>query len=56
VPKTCKYRFVCCNKDRRPDVPGWSKTQLRSIEGLKKYSIGRAIGGRNIGTGAGYRR
>jgi hypothetical protein len=56
VPSSCKYRFVCDNKDGRPDVSGWSKTKLRSIEGLKKYSIGTAIGGTNIGTGAGYWR
>lgn len=56
APANCKYRIVADTASGRPDVPGWSSTSFRSTDGLKRYSIGSAIGGTNIGTQAAYWR
>ena len=52
----CKYRFILMNHDGRPDVEGWGPTNLRSTDGLSRYSIGSTIGGNGIGTDASYWR
>jgi hypothetical protein len=44
-PSRCDYGIVVTTKAERPDVPGWSKTSLRSIEGLIRQSIGTTIDG-----------
>lgn len=55
-PSSCDYRIVVTTKLGRPDVLGWSKTTLRSTKGFVKQSIGTAIDGGGLSTGAGYWR
>ncbi len=55
-PSTCNYRVVTVTKPLRPDVPGWSRTTLRSTTGFVKQSIGTTIDGQGLSTSTGYWR
>jgi hypothetical protein len=55
-PSTCKYRIVTTTNEGRPDVPGWSRTTLRSTAGFVKQSIGTTIDGSGLNVGTGYWR
>lgn len=56
-PSECEYRVVVTNKAGRPDVPGWSKAELRSTEGFIRQSLGTTIGGNgHLKGGASYWR
>ena len=55
-PNTCSYRIIVTNKPGRPDVVGWSNTTLRSTDGFVRQSIGTAIDGSGLSTGATYWR
>lgn len=55
-PSECNYRVVATTKLGRPDVPGWSRTSLRSTDGFVKQSIGTTIDGSGLSTGTGYWR
>ena len=55
-PQSCHYRIVITTEDGRPDVPGFRTTNLRSTEGLTKFSIGTTIGAGSLGGSASYWR
>lgn len=55
-PSSCNYRVVATTKPYRPDVPGWSRTTLRSTDGFIKQSIGTTIDGSGLSVGTGYWR
>ena len=55
-PSTCNYRVVAITNPLRPDVPGWSRTTLRSTTGFVKQSIGTTIDGSGLSAGTGYWR
>ncbi len=54
VPSMCKYRFVLDADPGRPHVAGWGPTTYRSTAGLRRLSVGTAIGGTGIGVTAAY--
>ncbi len=54
IPATCKYRIVTDTKSGRPDVSGWSSTQLLSTDGFTKRPIGTTIGATHLGAGTSY--
>jgi hypothetical protein len=54
VPSTCTYRFVLDANPGRPYVAGWVATTYRSTAGLRRVSVGTAIGGNGIGATAAY--
>ena len=56
VPVECQYRIVAITKTGAPDVVGWSRTTLRSTDGLSRHSIGTTIGAVGAGTGTAYWR
>lgn len=53
-PSSCDYRIVADTTPGAPPVEGWSDTALRSTTGLRRHSIGTAIGGGSIGAGLSY--
>ena len=55
-PSESEYRIVCCNKDGRADVVGWSSTSLRSTVGMVKQSLGTTIEHNGLGANASYYR
>jgi len=55
-PAESEYRIVCCNKDGRSDVIGWSSTTLRSTAGMVKQSLGTTIEHNGLGANASYYR
>jgi hypothetical protein len=55
-PASCEYRIVTTTKRGRPDVYGWSRTTLRSLDGFVKQSIGTTIDGSGLSSGTGYWR
>lgn len=55
-PSGCDYHIVATTKPGRPDVPGWSKTTLRSTDGFTRQSVGTIIGAAPLGTGVAYWR
>jgi hypothetical protein len=55
-PSQCRYRLVVDTKPGRPDVEGWSRTTLRSTDGLVRHSIGTTIGANGAGSSTAYWR
>jgi hypothetical protein len=55
-PADSNYRIVCCNKDGRPHVIGWSPTTLRSTSSLIKQSLGTTIEHNGLGAAASFYR
>jgi Bacterial HORMA domain 2 len=55
-PAESGYRIVCCNKDGRSDVIGWSSTTLRSTAGMVKQSLGATIEHSGLGANTSYYR
>jgi hypothetical protein len=54
VPSACSYALKLHNADGRPDVPGWSPCDYRSMEGFKRYSLGATIGGNGLAAQTAY--
>lgn len=54
IPSSCKYKLIIKNKEGRPDVPGWSSTQYRSLGNLTNRSIGTTADAGGLGTGVSY--
>jgi len=50
----CPYRFLVDNKDGRPDVPNFTKTEYADTTGLKQYSLGTTISGGSYGSRTSY--
>jgi hypothetical protein len=55
-PAICDYRVVTITKPGRPDVTGWSRTNLRSTDGFIRQSIGTTVDAAVLGAGAAYWR
>jgi hypothetical protein len=53
-PSRCRYRLVADNAPGRQDVHGWSSTTFRSTDGLRRHSIGTALGGGSMGANLSY--
>lgn len=53
-PSGCDYRLVADAAPGAPHVHGWSETTLGSIEGLRRHSVGTALGGGSMGAGLAY--
>ncbi|MCI4142227.1 hypothetical protein [Streptomyces sp. MMS20-AI2-20] len=53
-PSQCDYRFIATTSAGRPDVPGWSTTNLRSTNGFARNDVGTSIGGGSLGAGLSY--
>lgn len=43
LPEHCRYRIVLKKKREAPKLPGWSSTELRSVDHLQRKSIGQII-------------
>jgi hypothetical protein len=52
----CEYRFVADNAPGRPDVAGWAPTEYRSTDGMRRLSVGTAVGGGSLGAKLSYYR
>lgn len=50
-PSGCDYRIVADTAPGAPHVDGWSETTLRSTDGLRRHSVGTALGGGSMGAG-----
>lgn len=55
-PSQCGYRIVATTKLDRPNVPGWSRTTLRSTDGFVCHSVGTTIGAGSLGSRISYWR
>lgn len=53
-PSGCDYRIVADTTPGAPHVDGWSATTLRSTDGLRRHSVGTALGGGSLGAGLSY--
>jgi hypothetical protein len=53
-PSQCDYRIVADTAAGAPDVEGWSSTTLRDTAGLRRHSVGTAVGGGSMGAGLSY--
>lgn len=53
-PSGCDYRIVADTAPGAPHVDGWSDTTLRSTDGLRRHSVGTALGGGSMGAGLSY--
>lgn len=53
---TCDYSVIAITKPGRPDVAGWSRTTLRSTDGLVRHSIGTTLNGNGLGSRTAYWR
>ena len=53
-PSCCDYRIVADTAPGAPHVDGWSETTLRSTDGLRRHSVGTALGGGSMGAGLSY--
>lgn len=53
-PSQCDYRIVADTAPGAPDVDGWSSTSLRDTTGLRRHSVGTALGGGSTGAGLSY--
>jgi len=53
-PSGCDYRIVADTAAGAPHVDGWSQTTLRSTDGLRRHSVGTALGGGSMGAGLSY--
>lgn len=56
APADAGYRIVVQTKPWRPDVPGWSETELRSTGGMVRHVLGGTIEHSGLGAGAAYWR
>lgn len=56
APENAKYRILMSNKDGRPDVQGWSKTQTRSLDGMVQQSLGSTVEHSGLGGTTAYWR
>ena len=54
IPASCDYALRVTNKPDAPSVEGWSTCQLRSTDGLSRYSIGTTVGASGLGAGISY--
>ena len=54
VPSSCSYDIKLHNAAGRPDVPGWSPCDFRSMEGFKRYALGATIGGNGLAAQTAY--
>ncbi|MDA2912547.1 hypothetical protein MYX77_01055 [Acidobacteriia bacterium AH_259_A11_L15] len=48
VPQDCRYCIVVSLATGASDVPGWSRTTLRSTEGMRSLAIGPLLGSPSI--------
>jgi hypothetical protein len=55
-PSSCDYRIVADTAPGAPAVDGWDSTNLRDTAGLRRHSVGTALGGGSIGAGLSYWR
>lgn len=53
-PSQCDYRIVADTAAGAPHVDGWSSTTLRNTSGLRRHSVGTALGGGSMGAGLSY--
>jgi hypothetical protein len=53
-PSLCDYRVVADTAPGAADVAGWSNTMLRDTSGLRRHSVGTALGGGSMGAGLSY--
>jgi hypothetical protein len=53
-PSAGDYRIVAVTAHGAPHVNGWSETTLRSTDGLRRHSVGTALGGGSMGAGLSY--
>lgn len=56
LPSSARYRIVASTASGRPDVAGWSSTQLRSINGMVEQRIGTSIEASGLSGGLSYYR
>jgi hypothetical protein len=54
IPSSCDYEIIVTTKANRPAIDGWYTCQLRSTDGLTRYSIGTTIGGSGLGAQVAY--
>jgi len=55
-PSLCEYRFIADTGPGFPAVDGWSSTALRSTAGMRRFSVGTAVGGGALGASLSYYR
>ena len=53
-PSRCDYRIVADTAPGAADVDGWSSTTFRDTSGLRRHSVGTALGGGSTGAGLSY--
>lgn len=53
-PSQCDYRIVADTAAGAPAVDGWSDTTFRSTDGLRRHSVGTALGGGSMGASLSY--
>ncbi len=53
-PSSCDYRIVADTASGAPAVAGWSDTTMRATDGLRRHSVGTAVGGGSMGAGLSY--
>lgn len=53
-PSDCDYRIVADTAPGAAHVDGWSSTTLRSTGGLRRHSVGTALGGGSMGASLSY--
>jgi hypothetical protein len=56
LPSDASYRLVLHTKVNRPDVDGWSRTEMRSTDGFVRQSLGSTIEHNGLGGSAAYWR
>lgn len=56
LPSSARYRVVATTASERPDVVGWSSTQLRSTDGMVEQRIGTSIEASGLSGGMSYYR
>jgi hypothetical protein len=50
----CDYRIVADTKPGAAAVTGWSNTTFRSTDGMRRHSVGTALGGGSMGASLSY--
>jgi HORMA domain-containing protein len=53
-PSRCDYRIIADTAPGAPHVDGWASTSLRDTTGLRRYSVGTALGGGSTAAGLSY--
>jgi Bacterial HORMA domain 2 len=56
VPSKCGYTIVVVTKPGRPNIPGWSRCDLRDTSRLRQFCLGTTISADKTGTRTSYWR